>query len=421
LAIAAVSFALPHVAVSVRPSSGDARHGDPVTDSLLAMASEAASVGPQLCVILATADIYDKMPRWHLVLHALTTLCFVLSVGVCAWLPAQREGMAVAPALHSLCLCLALDVAAMVMLVTVFPVLRDWLWWVLVVVQLLFAAALSFKPVREPIVDMMEPIMPFQSSREKRFSSGLRDGLRGAMQVLALISACAALGGAMPDAPDTRPTAYDVAERYNLNEQSYTSTDHGVHDVNPDAHRDDVEMDYGFEMPWLMLRWQSQLEAPESEKLLEAAAQSMGMTRADVAAEEMLVPNRVMLFRFSTPIALNESSARQMRWHDALSTRHEAIAGLAELKFPAQLDASMCDRISTYYAEITELGEDYNATAEEAEMLAQPAFSGPEGVDSRDAYHHACMSWHVYRGDYHSGYHEDRDHEGYRDYYHHAE
>lgn len=431
LATVAVAFALPHVAVALRRPFLDAarggtakRHGDPLGASLLAASTEAAAVAPQLCVILATADIYGQKSYRQHALYVVTTAGFLLNLGVSAWLPSHGEGMAVAPPAYALAVGMVLNAAASGMLVAVFPVLRDWLFWVLVFFSLAGVAALSFRDIREPCVEMMEPIMPFQSAPDKIVASGLREASRAASRLLALLSAISALTNALPDRPDPyRP-------------QNFVASQHTSYDY--------TEMDYGWDMPWLLLRWRSQTDdpgaQPDAEHLLDAAARAMGFHRQDVTMELFEESHRVLCFRFAAPIAVNESAGRQQRWHDALAGSRGGsgdlahLVQLADFHFPAQLNATVCEwlaKASRLAAAASGDGAEAaagdgpaeaasEATAEAAEAqrtaaeLLQAALTRDDAADAQEAYRAACRSWSTYRGDYYhsefSDYHAMNEH-----------
>lgn len=356
LVATACVFALPHAAVAARlvAAAGGALRGG----AALSMASEAAVLGPQLCVLWATADIYGKASPPQRGLYALTTAAYAASVCACGAAPPRGDGDATPSTFGALAVSIVASCASVITLVVSFPNLRDWLLWAVAAVELLLCAALSCWDVREPFLEILEPIMPLQSKRPRR------SPLSAALQLLVLASSASAAWGVYaehlrPPPPYSQGAAYGSdyvsmqprqhehpipmaqqprfshADRQRRPAQAgppprATST------TRPAPPQDDAR---------LVLRWREDAEAARAsagvdvDALLALAAGAMGLRPSHLAAERVLHEHRLLIFRAvgggppTTP------------WQAALVGAAEGggVARAVEAAFPAELSASGCD------------------------------------------------------------------------------
>jgi len=454
-------FATPHLvvamAVSDRPGSRDSYR-----DGWLAAASEASILGPQLCLVIAVAGATNHAPGWSSILYLLTAIVLALDC-VLTGLFASHHGSerAANPSLLTFVTSSLMDLAAMLLMVLGFPVLRDGLFWTVVVLTILALGALSVRSIREPLVEMMEPIMPFRSSiseypdnaqaKAAASEASVRDISRVSSQVLALASACLAFGGVVnlhEPAPDAaayyEPAKWeevhhddhyyhheDSGNKYDYRRQDaqhFDDHDHSEHydDYPYYPHHDEYhDLDFGWDSPWLMVRWRGEgtEQHDQVELLLQAVAQAIGLHREDLMSEHVLMEHRILLFRSSSPLQKADSLARQTAWQDAVrelgfdgepegldndEEKRESwrkLKSLIDPSFPAQLDITFCHELHVHHVMTT---AEASPESPEREAPIWPVHR----EEYKQAYRAICERWHQEHGyDDEWDYHYDYNHE----------
>jgi len=427
LVITACVFALPHAAVAAQLilSSSASKSSMPLGVVELSMAAEAAILGPQLCVLWATADIYGRSALHQRGLYVLTTLAYAATVGACAWAPPRGSGDAQPPALAALGASVAASCASTVTLVVSFPNLRDWLFWLVIGLVMVVCIAMSFWDFREPFLEIMEPVMPLQTGNDKRLRRPWRDRLGNVLQVLVFASSASGVWNVYsefirPHYPSpyydgspgysedfgseyvsTYPHHYDdqaypveqaprfahAAAEGGMDEETMELSPHDVpgaeHDMDHHAYG---LTEYGSESGWLMARWREDADVARGggsgvhvDGLISSIASAMGSQPSDIITEHTLHEHRVLLFRPLDPHKIGDdglAAPPHVRWKKAL---HEAgdngLEAVVDAAFPPELGEELCRRLS----------ESQGLDDGEADVLKEPA--------ARSACAAACEAW----------------------------
>ncbi|CAE7232287.1 unnamed protein product [Symbiodinium sp. KB8] len=122
LCFVAIGFAIPHAVVSCRrlDLSNPKKTEDAAplpSEAAEAAAQEAASLGPQLCVILALADSPGHAYLWQNFVYFVAAIAFVAAVAACGRSPPKVGNAALPPQTGEFATCLVLDFVASVALV----------------------------------------------------------------------------------------------------------------------------------------------------------------------------------------------------------------------------------------------------------------------------------------------------------------
>eukprot|EP00440_Ansanella_granifera_P076557 gb/GFBE01083075.1/.p1 GENE.gb/GFBE01083075.1/~~gb/GFBE01083075.1/.p1 ORF type:complete len:628 (+),score=100.09 gb/GFBE01083075.1/:1-1884(+) len=189
LAAIALSFSVPHAILAWDGMQGLRSKASPENEFLLAMASEASTMGPQFAVILACADVAGtELNFWQRLLTALASLAFLVSLAACGRWPSRRPGSVVAPVAMDLIGSIVLDVVATVLVVQAFPNLRGAMFWVYALLIVVLSAVICIEVTRSLILEFAEPIMPLLSSQHGRLPASVqRDGMRMVSRILLLL------------------------------------------------------------------------------------------------------------------------------------------------------------------------------------------------------------------------------------------
>jgi len=408
---------------------------------MLGAASEASVLGPQLTVMLACADVSGLTQTWQQLVCLATVVAFVASVIACALNAPRRTGSALPPTMAELVIYLLVDVLATVVLTMSFPQLwSTWLWWALLlfVIGLLSCASISY--VRQPVLELIEPIMPMKASPDKVRPGAGRDVARGIMRALVVVCAVMVLGRASQNQAALR-TAKEVAAMADSEsymdpemEQYYENFPHHAFDHEdymgdrPDGEMSEyghygVQRDDWSEDPWLLLRWLPTNDSIDDMKLLAVAANMLGVDVAELALREMKIEHRLMIFEFAGEIDATVAAAH-LRWQEAVaSSPHPANtsllvegASLVDISFPAYLNTTVCNSLGVDSEDVDSDQHTTSAPGGEAGLAAEVNNTALEvslgsfaDAGAQQAYISACTSW---RRQFH--YYDDHD---YMDHY----
>mmetsp|Transcript_126398 Transcript_126398/g.219071 ORF Transcript_126398/g.219071 Transcript_126398/m.219071 type:complete len:673 (+) Transcript_126398:110-2128(+) len=324
----------------------------------LAAASEAATVGPQLCILLSLADIPESPSVWPKLLHVASASAFLASLVGCALAPPMDTGMAVPPSSLEVVACILLDWVTGMALTRYITGLSGWVYWILLAAVVVAALLLVIEEIRDFVMELLDPIMPLQHSANKRLPSPGRECARILSRVLALGCAVATLWNApapnagtyqMQYAPpqDTAPwpNHHDYTPGYPYGDPGYDSTYHAGADYghgdqyNSDQYHNDWENHGYTDRDWLLLRWREQATALQEEDLLNASAEAIAVNADTLRVMVNNTQHGVVLMEFVGMVTTREEQVRN-RWEGALKT--DRFVDLVNAAFPSHLDTGLC-------------------------------------------------------------------------------
>ncbi|CAJ1350264.1 unnamed protein product [Effrenium voratum] len=220
LAIVAIGFAVPHMVLAGRrlsESIDQALSTILPDDSFEAAAAEAASLGPQLCVLLSLADAPGHAYWWQNIVYTAASMAFVAAVVASGRSPAKMSNVALPPEKAESFVCLGLDATTSLAIVMSYPQLNTWYLRIGVVAVIACAVAAQYSPVRDIYLDWLEPIFVIRSDSYKRVPNFHRQALRamswGAAGLCAVVALWdialhpLALAAASASSPDATATA----------------------------------------------------------------------------------------------------------------------------------------------------------------------------------------------------------------------
>mmetsp|Transcript_43609 Transcript_43609/g.123431 ORF Transcript_43609/g.123431 Transcript_43609/m.123431 type:complete len:673 (-) Transcript_43609:58-2076(-) len=416
LLILAGGFSLSHAAVGIQrmlpKSEKEMRFGH----AALSMAMESAALGPQLCTLLALACVrVEGTHRLQNFTYGATAVAFLAALVACAHAPRNPRGANLPPTISELAFCAALDVAAAAALLAHFPQLWSWLLGGLLLILASAGGILSIVDIREPILQVLEPVIPIQSSSACPLPSQRREGLRGLSRWVAVVCAAAALWGVVqhparfyePGQEETPPDWQDGVQHYdNMRDEEYAypgSEGFGGHEEvdvwgGEDDSRHETYDDFWSDH-WLLLRWRPRPQEephPEEHRLLTAAADALGADAGDFSNVVLLHEHRLVLFRYVGSNRDHEPPLVPERWRAALDNPSDDLAQLVGGNesggdtFPAALDIDLCRDVLVLHEEdnmgattttTSPTGDAAPAGADELEVTTSVAYDDMEEAD----------------------------------------
>lgn len=390
LCFVAIGFALPHAVVAARrlrldDSKKTEDHLEGPAPAAEAAAQEAASLGPQLCVILALADSPGHAYMWQNATYLIAAISFIAAVAACGRSPPKVGDAALPPETGEFLTCLSLDIAASISLVICFPHLNTWHLWALAAVLIGLFVAIWFENWRDLFVDLLDPLFVVRSDANKLLPGKQRETLRKAAWASTFVCAMVALWDIMLH--PLQDGLFDVHEEDSMHA--------GLHDL-----WDHNKM--------MMLRWKDVAGAVPGEKLLlSTAAEALSIDKDQMETQAMFPNHRLMLFKYSGPAESTSGTADavHVRWKSALAQPKAAVARLLDTSFPASLNITLCLTLHAHSAAHRLNTKDEAAESSEGEAAttetATTTFSLPDELiqvigtkkDSQDAYLAGCDWW----------------------------
>jgi len=364
LCLVSIGFALPHAVVAYRqlqvpnPKKEDDAAAEP-TPAAEAAAQEAASLGPQLCIILALADSPGHAYLWQNVAYIATALVFVAAVAACGQAPPKVSRVALPPASIEFFVCICLNLAASASLVMCFPHLNTWYLWALTFLLFGLGFAIWLDACRDVLVDLIDPLLVVRSDADQVLPGKQREQLRSVNRVVAVICAAIAL--------------WDIL----------------LHPLPEGLMEPPSEQHVGSDLPelWdpssmMLLRWLPELEhVPGEQELLADVADALALESSLVATQVFAPSHRLLLFKAKSP-----GVPAHARWKAAKLSPTEKLAPLLDADFPAALNVTLCLHA---HAAV----EHAKADGKHPVMPAEFADAVGSGKDVREAYMVGCEWW----------------------------
>lgn len=355
LVVVSVGFALPHAVIATR-RLGSQSLGDALpAHSVEAAASEAAAIGPQLCVILALADSPGHAYIWQNLVYLAASVSFVVAVAASGQSPPKGSGDALPPEPMETWTCLALDFAACACLLLCFPHLNTIYVWLLAALLLALAVSVHFPEWRDFYVDLLEPLFVVRSDTHKRLPGATRQLLRKNCWFIGLVCATVAVWDIC---------LHPIQEGLLF---APTSSRH-VHAHDKGAH--------------LLFKWKSTLEhAPDNVKMLTSAASVLEVSPSDLYMEVTLPEHRLGVFKYTGLPRNNTMIPLSTYWKVSLLSPEGELGELVNSSFPSDLNVTKCGSVR----DVIEKGNTTDDSEEVKEMTAD--------ADMRSAYLAACEWW----------------------------
>mmetsp|Transcript_43919 Transcript_43919/g.84342 ORF Transcript_43919/g.84342 Transcript_43919/m.84342 type:complete len:584 (+) Transcript_43919:149-1900(+) len=327
LGFVSMGFALPHAAVACRhlnfanPKKNDDAAAVAPAPAAEAAAQEAASLGPQLCVILALADSPGHAFLWQNFVYGVAAVAFLAAVAACGRSPPKVGDAALPPEPEEFWTCILLDAVAAMSLIVCFPHLNTWHLWALVVLLGVLFAAVWYETSRELFLDFMEPVFVTRSDSDKVLPGQQRQRLRQAAWVATLACASVALWDIM---------LHPVQE--------------GLFEPPADSGGADSALPEIFDQnALLLLRWKQQLNTqPDPENMLSMAAEALEVEKDKLATQSLIVDHRLLLFKFLGPAEKGGTVPVHMRWKTSVLSPPTTLAEVMDNDFPGTLNVTTC-------------------------------------------------------------------------------
>jgi len=327
LSFVSMGFALPHAAVACRrlnfsnPKKNDDGASVAPAPAAEAAAQEAASLGPQLCVILALADSPGHAFLWQNLVYGVAAVAFLAAVAACGRSPPKVGDAALPPEAGEFWTCILLDAAAAMSLMVCFPHLNTWHLWALVALLGVLFLAVWFEGWRELFIDFMEPVFVTRSDSDKVLPGQQRQRLRQAAWVATLLCAFVALWDIM---------LHPVQEGLFEPPTDFGGADSGLPDIFD-------------QNTLLLLRWKQQLQnQPQEEHMLSVAAEALGVEKDKLATQRLIVDHRLLLFKFLGPAEKGSKVPLHMRWKTLMLSPPTRLAEVMDSDFPGTLNVTTC-------------------------------------------------------------------------------
>mmetsp|Transcript_152890 Transcript_152890/g.490457 ORF Transcript_152890/g.490457 Transcript_152890/m.490457 type:complete len:527 (-) Transcript_152890:301-1881(-) len=316
LALVSIVFALPHAVLAIGRLSEGAENvlAQLLPDQFVeAAASEAAALGPQLCIILALADTPGHAYLWQNLVYVGVSAAFLSSVVACARNPPKSGGTALPPEVPETMVCFIVDGITTFVIILSYPQLNTWLFWLCAVVLAGVAFGIAtMPPFREFYNEWLEPLLVTRGDTFKRLKGEGRQMVRKGSWAAILVCAVTAL--------------WDIM----------------LHPVPQAALGSPFE--YNPPLPnLLMLRWQPSSEGGASQHL-STAAEVLGVDASTLQLEETFNEHRLMLFRYTGTPKPDEAPVL-MSWQAAMMAPSGKLASVADSSFPAALNSTMCSSL----------------------------------------------------------------------------
>jgi len=326
LLVVSVGIALPHALLAVRRLHESI---DQVFMQLLppdmaeAAAAEAATMGPQLCILLALVDSPGHAYLWQNVIYVAASVSYIASVAACAMHPPKQSNVALPPSTPETITGLLLDGMAAGVIVMSYP---DWnnlsLWiFMIVLIGSSFATATRNKAFREFYMEWLEPIFPVQTD-SKQMPNAQRALIQKCSRVFGIVCASAGL--------------WDM--------WFHTTVHAGQMYAPPTPDWSDV----------FLLRWQPPYAENENSTMLKITSDALGLDVNELQVQDTLPEHRLLLF------TSNSTSVSQikMQWKKTKESPQGELAKLVDTSFaPAALDYAMCVASQKTAGGVTETAE----------------------------------------------------------------
>eukprot|EP00927_Polykrikos_kofoidii_P047862 TRINITY_DN42149_c0_g1_i1.p1 TRINITY_DN42149_c0_g1~~TRINITY_DN42149_c0_g1_i1.p1 ORF type:complete len:630 (+),score=96.42 TRINITY_DN42149_c0_g1_i1:95-1891(+) len=369
ICIVAVGFAVPHALVAYRrlgASEADARKkADDLaklpTPAVEAAAQEAASIGPQLCVILALADAPGHAYFWQNSVYVVTAILFVSTVVACGYQPPKALGSALPPQLPQIVTCAILDVATHITLLVCLPHLNNWFLWSLTVIIGFAFIGVYTEIGREITLDLLEPVFVVSSDSDKALPGPLRDTLRGTSWAVSLLCAAVTLWDVM-----LHPVNAGMIE--NTEETFPPEWRYDFHGGFYDGYKDEDAL--------LLVRWRPSFAQYREGAVESVVAQALNVSKERVVQREFFLNHRVMVFRVATSDETGTDALQE--WKDVWSRARSKIEDDMEAdSFPAFVNKTLC------------------SNAHDAVSVRARSTTADEPVEGHEAEHHETEEDHV--------------------------
>lgn len=314
LVVISAVFALPHAFIAARRIGSPAMNALPF-EAAEAAGSEAAAIGPQLCVILALADTPGHAYMWQKLVYMAASICFMAAVAASGQSPPKKSGDALPPETLETWTCLALDVAACVCVLLCFPHLNTIGVWLLALLLILLAASVHMQEWRELYVDLLEPLFVVRSDAFKRLPGPTRQLLRKSSWFIALVCAITAV--------------WDICLHPVQEELRYGAK----HDDM--LYLKDTDVVFNF-------RWKSSLEeAPSNEKILMTAASALQVESHLLRVQQTWPEHNLSIFKYTGPEHNTSQPTLLSRWISQIHTNSD-LREVIDSSFAAHTDAKAC-------------------------------------------------------------------------------
>jgi len=304
LALLSFAFALPHACLALQRVAAGAL---PLPqDATQAAAAEAASLAPQLCVILSLADSPGHAYIWQNCLYVLAALGTVATMVACAAAPRVRDNAALPPDEPETFVCLIINAMTALVLVLSYPDLNTWLMW-LIMAAFVVGTVAGYQFWKDFLLDWLGPVFVVRGDTDKKVSDPIRDNVRQATWIVTLLCGAAAVWDIVTIPPVTDAVSPNLLEPDNL-----------------------------------MLRWTAGHDGNPG-KLLEDVAGAMGLDSKSLVLQNADTEHRVVLFKHipTGPMSRGDAPVSD-RWRDMAAALPPSLAGALESGFPHVLNSTVC-------------------------------------------------------------------------------
>jgi len=343
LVVVAIAFAAPHVIVAIRRMSPEI---ESIMDSMIAphyiecAAAEAASVSPQLCVVLALADAPGHAYLWQNLLYFLASIAVVAAIVISGYMPSQKGDTALPPEVHETFSCLVMNAAAAMCMVLSFPHMNTWFTWASVLCYAVFVVA-GFPLWRDFVMEWLEQVFVVRSDRDKRIPAPMRQRLRIQAWILCMLASATAL--------------WDIKF-------------HPTETIMPTPMSKEG-----------LLMFRYQMDANETApEMLAIAAIALDVHVEELKIEEYSQWHRLFIFKHLVPKDASDTPLF-LRWVQVMTPPQGKLQHLVDQSFPATLNAAMCSSVRSAHEEIHE-----KKLKDMINVLK---------ADAREAYLAACDWW----------------------------
>mmetsp|Transcript_42882 Transcript_42882/g.100626 ORF Transcript_42882/g.100626 Transcript_42882/m.100626 type:complete len:587 (-) Transcript_42882:51-1811(-) len=382
LVFVSMGFAMPHAIVASRrlqqaadKKADDIRRPGAAFFAAEAAAREAATLGPQLCVILALADSPGHAYMWQKLIYLAAAMNYLVAVAACGKSPPKSPDAALPPEEGEFFASIILDAVAALSLVLCYPYLNTWHLWALIAMLAGLFVAVYYKNWRELLVDFVDPLFVVRSDADRAVPNAQRQKLRQFSWIATLVCCAVAL--------------WDIV----------------LHPVQDTFDSDAVQLptDIWDESSMMLLRWKPSVETRTDETLLSVASTALGVSTESLQKQARYDDHR--LFIFKTNETATERKTMQS-WKTSLQTADGPLAQTADGAFPGTLNVSICLRLHLVDAlgkkqeekkpEDKNEGDEQKAKwhSEQTKELSQQLVTiAGESTDAQAAYRAACTWW----------------------------
>mmetsp|Transcript_121827 Transcript_121827/g.289676 ORF Transcript_121827/g.289676 Transcript_121827/m.289676 type:complete len:432 (+) Transcript_121827:3-1298(+) len=327
LCFVAIGFAIPHAVVSCRrlDLSNPKKTEDAAplpSEAAEAAAQEAASLGPQLCVILALADSPGHAYLWQNFVYFVAAIAFVAAVAACGRSPPKVGNAALPPQTGEFATCLVLDFVASVALVVCFPHLNNWHLWAMTALLVALFAATWFEGWRDLLIDLLDPLFVVRSDTDKALPGKQRETLRRVSWGCCLV--CGAV------------SMWDIM-LHPVQEGLFELPD-SLHDLN------DGLAELWDKNTMMLLRWKPG-EGRGETGLLWAAAEAMELDALTLKKQAMFEEQRLLLFKYDAGKDGEKKpggTSVHSKWKSSVASPKGDLEKIVDVGFPAVLNVTLC-------------------------------------------------------------------------------